>query len=57
MVPKIARENNLKMLMGVLDKWDEKPTRKEIDTLIRLANENKDIVKAVVVGNEAFIKR
>ena len=56
MVPKIARENNLKMLMGAWVNGDEKPTRKEIDTLIKLTNENKDIVKAVIVGNEALLR-
>lgn len=56
MIPKIARENNLKMLMGAWINGDEKPTRKEIDTLIKLATENKDIVKAVVVGNEALLR-
>jgi exo-beta-1,3-glucanase (GH17 family) len=56
MIPKIARENNLKMLMGAWINGDEKPTRKEIDTLIKLATENKDIVKAVIVGNEALLR-
>ena len=56
MIPKIARENNLKMLMGAWVNGDEKPTRLEIDTLIKLAKENKDIVKAVIVGNEALLR-
>ncbi|MDD2896171.1 MAG: glycosyl hydrolase [Aliarcobacter sp.] len=56
MIPKIARENNLTMLMGAWVNGDEKPTRKEIDTLIKLATENKDIVKAVIVGNEALLR-
>ena len=56
MLPKIVRENNLKMLMGAWINGDEKPTRKEIDTLIKLANENKDIVNAVIVGNEALLR-
>ncbi|PUE65424.1 glycoside hydrolase family 17 protein [Arcobacter caeni] len=56
MIPKIARENNLKMLMGAWVNGDEKPTRLEIDTLIKLATENKDIVKAVIVGNEALLR-
>ncbi len=56
MIPRIARENNLTMLMGAWVNGDEKPTRKEIDTLIKLANENKDIVKAVIVGNEALLR-
>ncbi len=56
MIPGIARENNLKMLMGAWINGDEKPTRKEIDTLIKLATEYKDVVKAVVVGNEALLR-
>jgi exo-beta-1,3-glucanase (GH17 family) len=56
MIPKIARENNLKMLMGAWVNGDEKSTQKEITTLIKLASENKDIVKAVVVGNEALLR-
>ena len=56
MIPRIARENGLTMLMGAWVNGDEKPTRKEIDTLIKLANENKDIVKAVIVGNEALLR-
>ena len=56
MIPKIARENNLKMLMGAWVNGDEKPTRLEIDTLIKLAKENKDIVRAVIVGNEALLR-
>ena len=56
MIPKIARENNLKMLMGAWVNGDDKPTRLEIDTLIKLATENKDIVRAVIVGNEALLR-
>ena len=56
MIPRIARENGLTMLMGAWVNGDEKPTRKEFDTLIKLANENKDIVKAVIVGNEALLR-
>ena len=56
MIPKIARENNLKMLMGAWINGDDKPTRLEIDTLIKLATENKDIVRAVIVGNEALLR-
>lgn len=56
MVPKIAREHNLKMLMGAWVNGDEKSTQKELDTLIKLATENKDIVNAVIVGNEALLR-
>ena len=56
MVPKIARENNLKMLMGAWVSSNKKSTKKELDTLIKLANENQDIVKAVIVGNEVLLR-
>lgn len=56
MVPKIARENNLKMLMGAWVSSDEIATNKELDTLINLAKENQDIVKAVIVGNEVLLR-
>ena len=55
-IPNIARDNNLKMLMGAWVGSDEVSTRKEIDTLIKLASENKDIVKAVIVGNEVLLR-
>lgn len=57
MIPSIARENNLKMLMGAWVSADETSTRKELDTLIKLAKENKDVVKAVIVGNEVLLRR
>ncbi|CAM4005111.1 glycosyl hydrolase [Arcobacter cloacae] len=56
MIPKIARENNLQMLMGAWVSKDEKQTKDELDTLIKLANENADIVKAVIVGNEVLLR-
>lgn len=56
MIPAIARENNLKMLMGAWVSKDEKQTKQELDTLIKLAKENQDIVKAVIVGNEVLLR-
>lgn len=56
MVPKIARENNLKMLMGAWVSRDKISTQKELDVLIKLASENEDIVKAVIVGNEVLLR-
>ena len=49
MIPKIARENNLKMLMGAWVSKDENKQKVNFETLIKLANENADIVKAVIV--------
>ena len=56
-IPKIARENNLQMLMGAWVSSDKKSTQKELDTLIKLAKENRDVVKAVIVGNEVLLRR
>ncbi|MFA5453894.1 MAG: glycosyl hydrolase [Sulfurimonas sp.] len=56
MIPRIARENDLKMLMGAWVSSDKISTQKEISTLIKLVNENQDIVKAVIVGNEVLLR-
>ncbi|MGE0051758.1 MAG: glycosyl hydrolase [Arcobacter sp.] len=56
MIPKIAREFNLQMLMGAWVSSDEKQTKDEISTLIKLVNENPEIVKAVIVGNEVLLR-
>uniref|UniRef100_UPI004048DFFC glycoside hydrolase family 17 protein n=1 Tax=Aliarcobacter sp. TaxID=2321116 RepID=UPI004048DFFC len=56
MIPKIAKENNLKMLMGAWVSSDEVSTKKELDTLIKLAKEYSDITKAVIVGNEVLLR-
>lgn len=55
-IPQIARQNNLHMLMGAWISKDEISTKKEIDTLIKLAKENQDVVKAVIVGNEVLLR-
>ena len=56
MIPAIARENNLKMLMGAWVSKAKVQTKQELDTLIKLASENQDIVKAVIVGNEVLLR-
>ncbi|MDD2652997.1 MAG: glycosyl hydrolase [Sulfurimonas sp.] len=55
-VPKIARENSLKMYMGAWVSSDKVMTQKEITTLIKLAKENQDIIKGVIVGNEVLLR-
>ncbi len=56
MIPKIARENGLKMLMGGWVSSDKLSTELELNTLIKLAKENEDVVKAVIVGNEVLLR-
>ncbi|DAB27922.1 MAG: glycosyl hydrolase [Sulfurimonas sp. RIFOXYD12_FULL_33_39] len=55
-LPNIAREFNMKMLMGAWVSSDRVLTQKELNTLIKLARENQDIVKAVIVGNEVLLR-
>ena len=56
-LPEIARKYGLKMWLGAWVSPDAKLTKKEIDTMIALAKENKDIIETVVVGNEALLRR
>ncbi|MDK9693555.1 MAG: glycosyl hydrolase [Sulfurimonas sp.] len=55
-VPKIARENGLEMYMGAWVSSDKVMTQKEISTLIKLAKENQDMLKGVIVGNEVLLR-
>ena len=56
MIPKIARENGLKMLMGAWVSSDRVQTQAELEALVKLASQNTDIVKAVIVGNEVLLR-
>lgn len=55
-IPKIVRENGMKMYMGAWVSSDKNSTALEIETLIKLATEYKDVVKAVIVGNEVLLR-
>lgn len=55
-IPKIVRENGMKMYMGAWVSSDITSTALEIKTLIKLATEYKDVVKAVIVGNEVLLR-
>jgi exo-beta-1,3-glucanase (GH17 family) len=56
-LPEMARKHGLRLWLGAWVSSDPLNTKKEIDTLIRLAKQNKDIVETVVVGNEALLRR
>ena len=56
-LPEIARKHGLKLWLGAWISSDASLTKKEIETVIALAQENKDIVETVVVGNEALLRR
>ena len=55
-VPKIAREKGMKMFMGGWVSSDKTLTEIELKALIKLATENQDIVKAIIVGNETLLR-
>lgn len=55
--PEFARQHGVDMIMGA---WlgDGHPENKiEIQTLIQAANQNPDIVKRVIVGNEVLLRK
>lgn len=56
MVPKVARENNLKLYLGAWVGMDSEFSKKEVKAVIGLANEYRDIIKGVVVGNEVLLR-
>ncbi|WP_373416360.1 beta (1-6) glucans synthase [Pseudomonas sp. ABC1] len=56
-IPDLARKHGLKLLLGAWVSADAQQTRQELDTLIRLANANADIVEAVIVGNETLLRK
>ncbi|UJX47871.1 beta-1,6-glucan synthase [Xanthobacter sp. YC-JY1] len=54
--PALARKHGLTMLLGIWLGPDADRNRIELETGIRLAKENPDVVKAVVVGNEVLLR-
>lgn len=56
LIPKVAHELNMQMLMGAWIGKSDKDARNELDTLIKLASQYKDIVRAVIVGNEVLLR-
>ncbi len=56
-LPKIAKKHGLRLWLGAWVSSNAELTQKEINTLISLAKEYKDIVETVVVGNEALLRR
>lgn len=56
MIPKIAQETGLKMLMGAWVSANKDDTKRELDVLIQLAKTYPDVVNAVIVGNEVLLR-
>ena len=56
-LPRLARKHGLKLMIGAWVNSNPVDTAKEIDLLIAEANANPDVVSAVIVGNEALLRK
>lgn len=56
-IPALARKHGLKVMLGAWVNANPVDTDKEIDLLIAAANANPDVVSAVIVGNEALLRK
>ena len=56
-LPEIARQHGIKLMIGAWVSRAPKATRREIERVVRMANANPDVVSAVIVGNEALLRR
>lgn len=55
-VPELARKHGLTVLQGIWIAADPVRNRREIDAGIKAAQDNPDVVKAVIVGNEVLLR-
>ncbi|AVD84357.1 beta (1-6) glucans synthase [Pseudomonas sp. SWI6] len=56
-IPALARKHGLKVMLGAWVNANPVDTEKEVDLLIAAANANPDVVSAVIVGNEALLRK
>ncbi len=56
-IPKYARKYNLQIYLGAWVSSDVNATQKEIKKLIEIAKDNSDVIKALIVGNEALLRK
>ncbi|WP_178116202.1 beta (1-6) glucans synthase [Pseudomonas sp. LD120] len=56
-LPELARKHGLKLMIGAWVNSNPMATEKEVDLLIASANANPDVVSAVIVGNEALLRK
>ncbi|WP_339507566.1 glycoside hydrolase family 17 protein [Pseudomonas sp. RL_35y_Pfl2_P42] len=56
-LPDLARKHGLKLMIGAWVNSNPVDTEKEVDLLIACANANPDVVSAVIVGNEALLRK
>jgi exo-beta-1,3-glucanase (GH17 family) len=56
-LPVYAQKHGLKVMLGAWVGSDPKATKMEIEQLIASANKYPDVVQAVIVGNEALLRK
>src|SRR5579862_2836421 len=56
-LPIYAQKHGLKVMLGAWVGSDPKATQLEIEQLIASANKYPDVVQAVIVGNEALLRK
>lgn len=56
-IPALARKHGLKVMLGAWVNANPVDTDKEVERLIAAANANPDVVSAVIVGNEALLRK
>ncbi len=56
-IPPIAQKLGMQLLMGAWVSADTTATRREIEALVQLANTYPQTIRAVLVGNEALLRR
>jgi len=57
LIPKVAKDLNMQILMGIWIGKDEKQALNEIETLKELAKTYPEVIKAIIVGNEVLLRR
>ncbi len=55
-VPEIARAHGMKVLLGIWLSRTDSDNQKELAHGIEVANANRDVVRAVIVGNEVLLR-
>ncbi len=56
-VPKYAKKYNLSVYLGAWVSSDKNATQKELTNLIEIAKQDKSILKALIIGNEALLRK
>ncbi len=56
-LPALARKHGLKLIVGAWVSRDAQATAVEIAGLIEVANKHPDIIEALIVGNEALLRK